>query len=946
MMNARHNSADATAGSDCDRGLQKVLSEFSAESAKVTEYGALIRLLCEKVCLLFGVSGVYCWRLISASELEGIAAYGAGADQFGNARLRLQRSTLASDAIRNRRAIYRNRADQSKCLLADGNPAASVMAAPLIVAGEPVGVLGYVHTTDPEHFNEELAKRATAVGGILASLTEASRLGQVAREEQRRAESLVTTAVELNSSLRLNDFVQRFAFRACTLMGATSAILALSQGSTLEIVAAHGQAPAERSITRPLSHAMEQAVADCDDGIRCGTTEEVLGHTMAGVLPWRDVTLTRLRGVAGELIGVLCLVDRGPRITAEDRKLLQALASHGSVALENSRLFTRMDHANRHWVEIFDSISDFIVVHDEGNHVLRVNRSFADFIGVRPSELIGVSMRALSMGENGDEQPCPFCRAGLDSADEYIHPLSERTYLISTSRVHGVTNDGMQVIHVLKDISDRREAERRYRELFDNIQEGLYFSSPEGRFIEVNDALVRMLGYDSREELLQVDIPSRLYISPDQRDRLHEAMTANGTLRNVETVLRRKDGSLIYTLQNAFAVKDAQDRILQYRGLIMDITELKNFQAELQRERDFSSKILNNTQSLIMVVDTAGLISYANRRCYQASNFKDANLLGRFLADIVVPDRRDAMTAALEATLEGKQVDNLELPFLLAGGQIAQFSTNLSPMRDEQGNVSSIVVVMTDVTDAAMLQAKLVHTEKMAAVGQLVSGVAHEVNNPLTAVLGFADLLLEQPDVPDTAKKDIRIILQEAQRTRQIVQNLLSFARQTPPKRQSVQINDIVRRTLALRAYDFINHDVTIVENLDSTLPEIVGDAHQLQQVFLNIINNAYDAVIESGRAGRIEIETRSSNGFAEIHFRDNGNGITNPDRIFDPFFTTKGVGKGTGLGLSICYGIVREHGGEIACSNNNGSASAGATFTVRLPLTTLAKARAFGAQA
>jgi two-component system NtrC family sensor kinase len=237
---------------------------------------------------------------------------------------------------------------------------------------------------------------------------------------------------------------------------------------------------------------------------------------------------------------------------------------------------------------------------------------------------------------------------------------------------------------------------------------------------------------------------------------------------------------------------------------------------------------------------------------------------------------------------------------------------------------------MSDITDAAMLQAKLVHTEKLAAVGQLVSGVAHEVNNPLTAILGFADLLTENPEIPDSARKDLRVILQEAQRTKQIVQNLLSFARQMPPQRRPVQVNSILSSTLQLRAYDFSSHGVEVVESLHTNLPEVIGDSHQLQQVFLNIINNAYDAVRETGRPPRLEIATSVVGGFAQVSFRDNGHGIAHPDRIFDPFFTTKEVGKGTGLGLSICYGIVREHGGEILCHNNEDGP--GATFVVRLP--------------
>src|SRR5437016_2034938 len=176
--------------------------------------------------------------------------------------------------------------------------------------------------------------------------------------------------------------------------------------------------------------------------------------------------------------------------------------------------------------------------------------------------------------------------------------------------------------------------------------------------------------------------------------------------------------------------------------------------------------------------------------------------------ELIAPARRSAMHDALSATLCGQQVDNLELPIIRADNRTGQFSVNLSPMRDELGHVSSIVVVMTDITDAAMLQAKLMHTEKMAAVGQLVSGVAHEVNNPLTAILGFADLLMENPEIPDTAKKDLRVILQEAQRTKQIVQNLLSFARQMPPQRRPVQLNSILTRTIQLRPYDFSSHGV------------------------------------------------------------------------------------------------------------------------------------------
>lgn len=740
-------------------------------------------------------------------------------------------------------------------------------------------------------------------------------------------------ALELGSSLRPHDLVRNFTLRAMEILGARAGALALAQGTLLEVVVLHDPAgEPERGVLRSLSVLLGERAERVKHFAHYQHAAEFLGSELCGQLRWKDLTLARLSSANGDLLGILCLADRNDAAAAGSEHLLSAVAAQASMALDNCRLFSRIAQANQHWMEIFDAMDDLIVVHDESNRVLRVNRSIAESIGARPAELIGLSMRALaSFATPRSGQACPFCRRGGDAAGDYIHPVVGRIYLVSTSRIHGALDEGMQTIHVLKDISERREMERRYRELFDNIQEGLFFSTPEGRFVEVNDAFVRMLGYDSREELIQADIRNEIYFAPDQRDRFEAELERHGVVRNFEETLRRKDNTLVYTLQNTFAVRDSEGKILQYRGLILDITEQKKFQVQLQRERDFNSKILNNTQSLIMVADTAGLVSYANPRCFEAGRYQPQQMLGHRVEKFVHSSHKAAFAHALELSLQGQQVDNLELAMLHADGSVGQFSANLSPMRDEQGTVTSVVMVITDVTESAELEAKLRHTEKMAAIGQLVSGVAHEVNNPLTAILGFADLLADQPDMPEAAKTDLQVIVQEAQRTKLIVQNLLSFARKMPAKREPVQLNEIVRRTVQLRAYDFASHNVEAITHLQADLPAVIGDPHQLQQVVLNIVNNAYDAVQEAGGPGLIEITTRNAAGFNEIEFRDNGKGISKPERIFDPFFTTKEVGKGTGLGLSICYGILREHGGDVSCHNNQDRA--GATFVVRLPL-------------
>ena len=809
-----------------------------------------------------------------------------------------------------------------------------LLAVPLLgTDGEVLGMFGVLDRLDRAGISQEDIRRAQALAAQVAVALEVTRNLHLSEEHRRRAESLMAMALELNAELQLPQFARSFVRRATEMMSAHCGALAVKQESALETLVLEGHAgenSQERSQLRRLSQALDEALSRHAEAIISSTASELLGPAMALELGWSDCTLVRLLGASGELVGVLSLADRGKSLTHEDEQLLQAIAGHAAVALENARLFTRMDQANRHWIEIFDAITDFIVAHDESDNVLRVNRSLADFIGVPPQELIGVNMCALlAMGNDVPLHLCPFCRTSSEAADEYVHPLLERTYLVSTSRVHSASSEGLQTIHVLKDITDRREAERRYRELFDNVQEGLFFSTPDGRFIEVNQALVRMLGYSNREELLQVDIPSQVYFSAERRQELANLLQQHGVLRNHEEILRRKDQSVAHVLINAFAVRDTQGRVTQYRGLILDISGLKNFQAQLQRERDFSGKILNNTQSLILVADTAGLISYANRR-WADLGYQREQLLGHPLEDLLTPARRQVLGEAFGKTLAGHQVDNLDLQILRGDGRVGQFSVNLSPMRDEQGTVNSIVVVMSDVSDAATLQSKLMQAQKLAAVGQLVSGVAHEVNNPLTAILGFADLLMENTELPESARKDLRVILQEAQRTKQIVQNLLSFARQMPAQRKPVQLNSILHRTVQLRAYDFHSHGVEVIEQLDPELPYVIGDSHQLQTVFLNIVNNAYDAVRETGRPARIEIMTARQGSFVEVTFRDNGHGIAHADRIFDPFFTTKEVGKGTGLGLSICYGIVHEHGGEILCHNNPGGE--GATFIVRVP--------------
>ena len=226
------------------------------------------------------------------------------------------------------------------------------------------------------------------------------------------------------------------------------------------------------------------------------------------------------------------------------------------------------------------------------------------------------------------------------------------------------------------------------------------------------------------------------------------------------------------------------------------------------------------------------------------------------------------------------------------------------------------------------LQTQLVQSEKLISLGQLAAGAAHEINNPLTAILGYSDLLADDPALPDRARTTAGKIREQARRTRSLVQNLLSFARQVPPERTLLDINSVISNAVQLRALDLHTGGPRIETDLESVLPGVRGDHNQLMQVFFNIVNNGLDAMGDNS-GGVMTIKTLRDRGSVVILFSDTGPGIKEPHRVFDPFYTTKPVGKGTGLGLSICYGIVQEHSGKILCYNGQ---TGGAVFRVELP--------------
>jgi two-component system, NtrC family, sensor kinase len=354
------------------------------------------------------------------------------------------------------------------------------------------------------------------------------------------------------------------------------------------------------------------------------------------------------------------------------------------------------------------------------------------------------------------------------------------------------------------------------------------------------------------------------------------------------------------------------------------------FQVVSRSQREWETTF-DAMQDCVSVHDTTGKVIRANVALARRLKTIPQKVIGRYCSEIYDPEASSMNMCHHTGSLKSEAiiVEELTLPVMEGVFQIS-----VSPWYDKNNRMAGSIHVAKDISTEKQLQQQLIQSEKLSAIGELISGIAHELNNPLTGVMGYSQLLQLRKDLDDRAKDSLLKINNLALRCQKIVQNLLSFARKQKPERTLSDINEILENTVELRSYELQVNNIELSRELDRHLPKTIADAHQLQQVFLNILTNAEQAMLEAHGKGRLTIRTRSdpSNARIIVEIIDDGPGIAENylTRIFDPFFTTKEVGKGTGLGLSLSYGMIKEHGGNIYARRNPG---AGATFVIELPL-------------
>lgn len=361
---------------------------------------------------------------------------------------------------------------------------------------------------------------------------------------------------------------------------------------------------------------------------------------------------------------------------------------------------------------------------------------------------------------------------------------------------------------------------------------------------------------------------------------------------------------------------------------------LEQLQEQNKALRDSEQRyrhIAENSSDIVFTLDRSGILTYINRKAEEISGYSRSELVGRHLSTMPFVTEFDTNRLDNEEEIEKVAGREIEIVIVTKDGEHRTLETNFVRL-PESGPQALFLGVSHDVTEKAKMFRRLLQSEKLASLSELVAGVAHELNNPMTSVLGYAELLRQDHGESAAVRDDLEKIIVEATRAKKILRNLLIFARRYPPEKAPTDLNDVIESVLEVRAYEISANHIEIERMLAPNLPPVVVDPHRMRQVFLNIVNNAINAMKEKPQERCLTVITAFDAASVRITFQDSGSGIPNGllSKVFDPFFTTMEVGKGTGLGLSLSYAIVEEHGGRITTLTRRGE---GTQFVIELPL-------------
>jgi PAS domain S-box-containing protein len=631
---------------------------------------------------------------------------------------------------------------------------------------------------------------------------------------------------------------------------------------------------------------------------------------------------------------------------SELRGLVQGIEQRDAVPPSEKQidqLFDRISRSQQGYRDLIDSFDDILIAVTLEGEIRAVNRAFADLVATPFQEIVGKHLsefvqEAAGEGQNLAKRAMPkFLERRTWSGIVNVHLKDQPGVFYFDCSAQAMTRDDKVhgVTILARDVSALRKNEARFTELFETLQEGIYIVNPQGDILDGNPALVRMLGYESKEDLLSHRVPEIL-MDHAERKRIKSEVERQPILQGREITLTRKDGTSIICLNTAAAVRDSAGTVIRYQGALMDITGSRVMERRLHQQQEFARRLIDSFPDLIFVLDNAANYTFVSPRVVEVLGYEPEEILELELGERTNAEDRVALRTMYQEILAGRQsFGSLEVRVITKKGDWRRLRCHLSPLFDENDKIDGVIISGHDVTDVKRLEEQLIQAEKLAAMGQMLAGVAHELNNPLTAILGVTELLRERKGLEEATLRQLELTHRQARRAARIVQNLLEFSRPASPQKKPLDVNVLVERTLQLQDHSLRRNQIVVDFQPQEDLPAVLGDGNQLIQVLLNLVTNAEQAIREVRETGHIRIRSFRQESRISVSVEDDGVGIL-PEampRIFDPFYTTKRPGGGTGLGLSICMSIIREHGGNLDAKALPGG---GSVFTVELPVLSL----------
>jgi two-component system NtrC family sensor kinase len=490
-----------------------------------------------------------------------------------------------------------------------------------------------------------------------------------------------------------------------------------------------------------------------------------------------------------------------------------------------------------------------------------------------------------------------------------------------------------------RDLKEELKAsQERYRDLFERVRHGIFISTKEGRFIDCNQAMLEMFGYDNKEEFLSVDIEKDLYVHPHDREGFQREIEEKGYVKDYEINFKKKTGEEISGLVTCNALLDKKGKIVGYQGLNIDITDRKRMEREVEEANQFLSKMIENSLNCIVATDMKGNILIFNKAAEELLGYQADEVLGKMNVTNIYPPgvAKEVMEKMRSRDYGGVgRLQSFPMVHKNRLGEEIDGSLSASIIYDDKGNETATVGIFVDLRPRLKMEGKLRETqqqllqsEKLAAMGRLTSQIAHELNNPIYGIMNTLELLKTEIPPDSKRRRILDMSLSETERLADMLRNMLSFSKPEEERKRKININELLENVILFFEKQMWESNINIKLNLDQKIPLVNASPNQLRQVILNIVTNARDAM---PKGGTLTVETLSKDETIIIKVKDTGIGIPEEirDKIFDAFFTTKHTVKGVGLGLSVCYGIIKDHGGDIRLKSKTGK---GSTFSIILP--------------